>query len=317
MEHYQAIQNRTAQTVAVITLHLPSLTLGGMDAAGLLARSAALNGLAQSRDDALADLDVAANAENQGFLQIRNLTLALPKSVAGELDATVETEAGLLDLLAPVYALVPRTTKLALDRAMKLKSALDKINPYLAAQVPARGPITSGGRGAAELAALIAAQPVLGPAQDDAASTVSTARGALRTATAALDRWNKRFYAKLQAEARTNETLAGAMDQIATDSVNLPGTLGIKSIVQDAEAPTHLRVTYEPGRFKEEVTNAVEWQVAGTDVDWAHSVPAEAGGNSLGPFAVGQVVRIRSRVTNGNGTTTGSVRTITVQPAPT
>ena len=36
-------------------------------------------------------------------------------------------------------------------RARKLVSALNKINPFLAAQVPARGPITAGGKGVADV----------------------------------------------------------------------------------------------------------------------------------------------------------------------
>src|ERR1019366_7234917 len=105
-------------------------------------------------------------------------------------------------------------------------------NPYLAAQTPARGPITSGGKGVADLNALMTAQPALEQAIEDMAASVSAARTALRTAATALDRLNKRFYAKLQSEARTNDALAAALGQITTVSANLPGTLGIKTILQ-------------------------------------------------------------------------------------
>jgi len=39
-------------------------------------------------------------------------------------------------------------------------------------------------------------------------------------------------------------------------------------------------------------------------------------GNTLGPFAVGKTVKLRTRVTSGVGTTTGSIRTLTIQPPP-
>ena len=52
MEYYQAYQNRAAQTAAVINKYIPALKIGGVDAAGLLAQSEALDGLAQLRDDA-------------------------------------------------------------------------------------------------------------------------------------------------------------------------------------------------------------------------------------------------------------------------
>jgi hypothetical protein len=216
-------------------------------------------------------------------------------------------------LLAPVYSVVPRTTKLALDRGMKLKSALDKINPYLAAQTPARGPVTSGGKGEADLVILLNAQPALEQAIEDTAADVSSARTALRTAATTVDRLNKRFYAKLQSEARTNPALATALDQIDTDSVNLPGTLGINSIVQGGTDHLHLLVNYDNASYDDTATSTLEWLVAAVDPDFAHSVPVDPSGNTLGAFTVGQVVSVRTRVTNGNGTTTGSVRTLTIQ----
>ena len=225
------------QTAAVINKYIPGLKVGGVDAPGLLAQSKALDGLAQLRDDALATADGAVNAESMGQTAIHDLVLSLPHSVEGELDANVPAEAALLDLLAPVYAVVPRTTELALERGMKLKSALDKVNPYLAAQTPVRGPVSSGGKTEADLVALMNAQPSLEQAIEDTAAGVSSARTALRTAATNVGRLNKRFYAKLQSESRTDAALAAALGQIGTESANLPGTLGIKSIVQGGTGP--------------------------------------------------------------------------------
>jgi hypothetical protein len=313
MEYYQAYQNRAAQTAAVINKYIPALKIGGVDAAGLLAQSKALDGLAQLRDDAIANSDAAANAEHLGYLQIQNLVLGLPQSAEGELDDNVAAESALLDLLSPVYAIVPRTTELALERGMKLKSALDKVNAYLAAQVPPRGPITSGGKGLAELNTLMAAQPALEQAIEDTAANVSAARTALRTAATTVDRLNKRFYAKLQSEARTNAALAAALGQVTTDSANLPGTLGVKSILQGGADNLHLLVNYDNASYDDTATSVIEWQVVGTDNDFTHSAAVDPSGNTLGPFAVGKTVKLRTRVTNGNGTTTGSVRTIIIQ----
>ena len=88
MEYYQAIQNRAGQTVAVINQYLPTLKIGTVDAASLLSLSQALEGLAQTRDNELASYDAANNAENQGFLAIQGLTLALPQAAEAELDDT-------------------------------------------------------------------------------------------------------------------------------------------------------------------------------------------------------------------------------------
>ena len=46
--------------------------------------------------------------------------------------------------------------------------------------------------------------------------------------------------------------------------------------------------------------------------DFTHTAPADPSGNALGTFTIGQVVKLRTRVTNANGTTTGSVRALTI-----
>jgi len=313
MEYYQVMQNRAGQTAAVINKFVPTLSVGGVNAAGLLAQSAALDGLAQTRDNALADSDAATNAENQGFLAIQALTLSLPQAAEADLDDNIPAESALLDLLSPVYAIKPRTTELALERGQKLVSALTKINAYLTALVPPRNPITSGGKGLTDLNTLIAAQPALEQALEDRAADVGSARSALRVAATAVDRLNKRFYAKLTAEARTNAALADALAQIDTESAGLPGTLGISGILQGGTDHLHILVSYDPGTYDGSATSTIEWMVTGVDTDFTHNAPADPSGNALGPFTVGSTVQLRTRVTNSNGTTTGSVRTLTLQ----
>jgi hypothetical protein len=315
MEYYQTIQNRTAETVAVINKNLPALNVGGVTAAALSTASAALGGMAQTRDDALAAFDAANNAQNMGFLALQSLTLALPQAAAGDLDDEISAESGLLDLLSPVYAIKPQTTASVMERGKKLVSALTLINSYLTGVVPARAPITSGGRGIAQLTAALADLPSLGQIEENRAADTRAARTALRVATTGLDRLNKRFYSRLQSEARTNPTLAEALSQITTESANLPGTLGIKSIFQGGSGGLYLLLSFENGTYDASATNTVEWMVTATDTDFTHQVPADPSGNTLGPFTAGSSVKLRTRVTNANGTTTGSIRTLVIAPA--
>lgn len=312
MEYYQAIQARAAQTVAVITETIPALAIGGVTAADLLLRSQALNDLAQTRDNALADYDVANNAENQGFLTISSLSLRLPKAAEGDLDDANPAESDLLDLLSGAYGIKPRTTESALERGKKVVSGITKINDYLAGKTPPLPPVTSGGKGIAELTAMMAAQPGLQQTVEDRAADVSTARTDLRVAATAVDRLNKRFYSKLQSEARENEAVAAAMGQIETEGADLPGTLGIRNLLQGGADNLHILLSYDNGSYDGTATSTVEWMVSGTDTDFTHSVAADPSGNALGPFAVGQTVKLRTRVRNANGTTTGSVRTLTL-----
>lgn len=312
MEFHQAIQNRAGQTVAVINQYLPTLKVGTVDAAGLLSLLQALEALAQTRDNELANFDAAVNAENQGFLTLQRLDLTLPQAAEGELDDTKPAESALIDLLAPTYAIVPRTTELALERGHKLVSALNKINPFLTTAVPPRDAINSGGKTVADLVAAMAAQPSLEQTIEDRAVDVTSARTDLRVAATTVDRLNKRFYDKLSAEARTNAALATALANITTTSGNPPGTLGIRSLLQGGVIGLQVLVSYENGTFDSAATSTIEWMVEGVDTGFTHTAPADPSGNALGSFTVGQVVKLRTRVTNGNGTTTGSVRTLTI-----
>jgi hypothetical protein len=312
MEYYQAIQNRTGQTVAVVNEYVPTLKVGATDSAALLALADGLSPLPQIRDNALADFDGANNAENQGFLIVQRLDLALPQSAEGELDDTVAAESALVDLLQPAYSIVPRTTEFALARGLKVVSALNKINAFLTAQVPPRAPITAGGKGVADLVAAMNAQPALEQTVEDRDVDVTTARTNLRTSAATVDRLNKRFYDKLVAESRSNPALAAALDDIETEGSNMPGTLGIREILQGGVNGLQLLVSYENGTFTTDATSTIEWMVVGVDTDFTHSAPVDPSGNALGPFTVGQVVKLRTRVTNSNGTTTRSVRTLTI-----
>ena len=144
---------------------------------------------------------------------------------------------------------------------MKLKSALDKINTYLAAQIPVRGPVTSGGKGEADLVTLMIAQPALEQAIEDTAAEVSSARTALRTAATNVDRLNKRFYAKLQSEARTNPALAAALDQIDHGLGQPARHAGHQRIVQGGTDQLHLLVSYDNASYDGTATSVVEWQV--------------------------------------------------------
>ena len=307
-----AIQNRAGQTSAVTTQFLPALTVGGVTPAALIIQSNALDALAQTRDNALADYDAARNAENQGFLLVRYLDLALPAAAEAELNDDVVAESALLDLLDPAYAITPRTTENALERGKKVIAAVTKMNAFLIAQLPPRPAITAAGKNVINLNTAVSAQPGLEQTVEDRAAAASTARSALRIAANTLDRLNKRFYSRLKAEARTNIPLADALDQIDTDYEPGPETLGIRALLQGGSDNLHILLAYENGTYDATLSPTVEWMVVGIDSTFTHSTPADPSGNALGPFAVGQTVKIRSRTRTAHATTLGSVRTLTL-----
>ncbi len=157
----------------------------------------------------------------------------------------------------------------------------------------------------------VTAQQPLEQAIEDTHAAVTQARTALRVAATALDRLNKRAYRLLVAEARTNPALKAALGQIHTEPSG-PETLGIKKVLQGGADLRHILVSYDNGSFLPGAVSTLEWKVEGVDADFAqHHVTADPSGNALGPFTVGQTVKLRTRVVQ-NGTTTGSVRTLQI-----
>ena len=137
------------------------------------------------------------------------------------------------------------------------------------------------------------------------------ARNNLRSSGRAVDRLTKRFYQKLKAEARTNPALAETLDQIDTGP-DLPETLGVARVVQGGDDPLHVVVTYEANTFSAGAVNTVEWMIDGVDQKFSHGAAVVPAGNELGPFAVGQKVKLRTRMRTGTGTRTGAVRSVTL-----
>lgn len=313
MEQYQATLNRAMQTIAVIEEHLPGLTVGGITTGAFASLANNMENTAAIRDAALATADQAANAENLNSLFIRTLVLALPQAAKSDLDDEIPVESGLIDLLAEAFRLTPRTTELRLARGKKVAAALVKINAYLGTRVPPRPAITAGGKGITHLNNAMGVHPGLEQVFENLDADVTTARTNLDTEEHTTDRLNKRYYQKLLAEARTNPTLAAALGQIDTETDNLPGTLSIASVLQGGDNQLHLLVAYVNGTGANADDRLLDWMVVGTDADFTNTVAVDLSGNLLGPFLVGQTVKIRTRTVNGSGTRTSAVRTLVIQ----
>lgn len=73
--------------------------------------------------------------------------------------------------------------------------------------------------------------------------------------------------------------------------------------------PKHIRMrACVPGGGAHTTTKRVKWQVVGVDADFTHSAPLDPSGNALGPFTVGQIVKIITEVSNSVGTRTTAPR---------
>ena len=73
----------------------------------------------------------------------------------------------------------------------------------------------------------------------------------------------------------------------------------------------HLLVAYEPYDEPDVTAKILRWMIVGVDADW-NKVAVDPGGKALGPFVVGQVVRVRTKVTDARGSREGGERQLTV-----
>jgi hypothetical protein len=143
---------------------------------------------------------------------------------------------------------------------------------------------------------------------------LDVSREALRAHDRTCDLLNKRFYKIAKATADEDSALERALEGITTEpGTPAPETIEIATVTQGGEGGLQALVAFVPGGGDHATTKVVKWKVQGVDADFTHSVPLDASGNALGPFAVGQVVTILTEVSNSVATRTTAPRTITIQ----
>lgn len=193
-----------------------------------------------------------------------------------------------------------------------------KANALLAATTPPGAPITRAIQGVPQTVVMLdALADGLTPQQktaQDKEEVLLAKRSELRALDRTVDQLNKAFY---QVAKNTFDPGSAAYDALAgipTESGSpAPETIQIEELVQGGEEGRQVLVSYEPDGGDHATTKEVQWLVVGVDEDFTNTVPLDASGNALGPFTVGQVVKVRTRVGNSVSTRTSAVRTITIE----
>ena len=107
-----------------------------------------------------------------------------------------------------------------------------------------------------------------------------------------------------------------ALDTIPTSTQSsLPETLGIRTFTQGGTNGLQLLIAYEPYSLEAGETAVLQYRRVDLDPDWI-DVPFDASGNAIGPFAVGETVRVRTKVTNSAGSREGGARQLTLIAPP-
>ena len=95
---------------------------------------------------------------------------------------------------------------------------------------------------------------------------------------------------------------------------NLPGIRTEHSFRAPGRADQiKILVTCGNGTGSDADDRLLDWMVVGTEADFTNTVAVDLSGNPLGPFLVGQTIKIRTRTVNTSGTRTSAARTLVVQ----
>lgn len=148
---------------------------------------------------------------------------------------------------------------------------------------------------------------------EDKEEILNAAREALRAHDRTTDGLNKRWYRTVKTGTELSPALETALEGIPTEAgTAAPEPIEISTVTQGGEAGLQVLVAYVPGGGDHATTRTLQWMVVGTDVDFVHSAPLDAGGNAIGPFVTDQVVKVRTLVSNSASTRTTAPRTITI-----
>jgi hypothetical protein len=314
MEYWEITKARAQETLPVWTQYALTLKIGTQGTADLTTLIEGFEPLVQARTSAQDTADAAYRASQDALLRMKELGTRVPVIIEGQLD---ENE-GIMRDVDDLYRNAPRAEGSILKRLRDLLPVWARANAALAALTPAQPAITRtvGGTvytvAAAQL--LLDGYTNLVKNQKDKEELLDVTRTALRTHERFTDQLNKRWYKVAKASSDAGSDLYEALSGITTEpGTPVPDTIEINTVTQGGEEGRQVLVAYVPGGGAHATTKRVRWQVVGVDADFTQTAPLDASGNALGPFTVGQTLRIITEVSNSVGTRTIAPRTITIQ----
>jgi hypothetical protein len=217
-----------------------------------------------------------------------------------------------------VFRIAPRFGPSILSRARALYPVWVRANTALAALTPPAAPITRPIQGTPQTAALLKALldgfTDVSKEQDDQEAMLDKKRSELRALDRQTDQLSKNWYQVVKNTYDPGSAVYEALASIPVETrTPAPDPIDLQPLEQGGDDGLHVLVSYEPGGGAHATTKEVEYMVEGVDADFGHAVDLDASGNLLGPFTVGQVVRVRTKVSNSSGARTSAVRMITIE----
>lgn len=313
MEFWAITKQRSQETLPVWVQYLPTLKIGTDGHVELLALIDGFEPLVQARTLAQDFFDGAFRTNQDRLARMKLLGIKVPAIIEGMLSGNVL----LMKDVADLYANPARGEAGILKRLRDLLPVWVRANAALAALTPAQPPITREAGGTVYTVALATA--LLDGYTSDV-GTMKTKEQELKVTKADLrkhdekaDKLNKAFYKVARAGTDAGSDLSDALDGITTEPTTpAPETIEINTVTQGGDAGLQVLLDYLAGGGAHATTKLVKWMLVGVDADFVHSAPLDAAGNALGPFVVGDVVRVITEVSNSVATRTSAPRTITI-----
>lgn len=314
MQAWEITKERAQATLTVWTQHAPTLQIGGQDSADLEALIDGFEPLVQTRAMKQDDADAAYRAVQSSLLKMKLLGARVPQIIEGQLS----DNEGLMRDLRDVYKVRQTANNKILERARRLHPVWARADAALAAMTPAQPAIVRNIQGTPHTAAMYLALlndfTALTQARSDTEGLYDSALDALDDHDEQCDDLNKRWYKVAKASFEPDSAAYEALESIPTEQgTPAPDTIEISTVIQGGEGDLQVLVNYVAGGGDHATTQLIKWQVEGVDSGFDQSAPLDASGNTLGPFTVGQVVKIMTEVSNSSGTRTSAVRTITIE----
>lgn len=314
MQPWEITKERAIATLTVWTQHAPTLQIGTDDSAALETLIDGYEPLVQARATSRDTADAAVRATQSSLLKLQLLGTRVPQIIEGQLSG----DEALMRDLRDVYKVKQTGQNKILERARRLHPVWVRANTALAAMTPAQPPIVRDIQGTPHTAALylglLNGFTALTKDQSDAEGLYDGALDALDAHDEECDSLIKRWYKVAKALFEPGTAAYAALETIPTEPTTpAPDPIEINTVTQGGEGGLQVLVNYAAGGGDHATTRLIKWQVEGVDPGFDHSAPLDPSGNTLGPFTVGDVVKIMTEVSNSVATRTSEVRTITIE----
>ena len=314
MQPWEITLKRAQTTHVVWKTHWPDLRVGSQSYLNLEALIGQFEPLAQQCVVTQRAQDDAERAAQATLEKLQLLGTHVPHIIQGQLD----DNAPLMTALKKVFQHRPRTVAGILARMRDLYPLWLMADEALAAFTPPHPPIT---RQLQKIAHSAAMAKTLLDGYNEQIHLAGRARKANHVQKAAMqahdkrvDQLNKNWYKVVKSSFEQGTSEYEALKRIPTEKGALvPAVLEIKSLKQGGGQGREVIIRYAPKGGERSTRRRVRWQVIGVDEDYAHELPLDRKGNTLGPFEPGTTLQIIAEVANSAGTRSSAPRMITIE----